>query len=438
MRRCVLFKSLVFLLFIFIFSASAIASSSSFQFCFACSASTVHSTIVISPTCVSEGKTVYKCTFCGSEKITPISRLNHSFEISSAPASCVSNGYCITSCSMCGVVSASEDIPALGHSYSFETVSNPTCVSDGLIRYFCNRAGCYHFYDSVVLASGHLMSGITVDASCTVDGSRVSNCSRCDYTETEVLPALGHALSLSVVDATCVSDGSKMSACFRCDYTAAETIPMLGHVWQETSRLDPTYTSEGEIVHTCIRCLEILTECIPALDAASCIHTWVEIHRVDSTFSDPGTVEYECSSCRSVITESLSVLDASYCIHQFEEESRVDASYEADGVLTFRCSLCGTGKATRLPILISDSEDNSFFTELSISFSSIFGVYEPLLTTHVTTTSSTSEIIQVLTTGVAEGAAGVDYEYLAGVFLFSILLYCVLRLFGGVLKQWRT
>ena len=41
---------------------------------------------------------------------------------------------------------------------------------------------------------------------------------------------------------------------------------------------------------------------------------------------------------------------------------------------------------------------------------------------------------QYLVETVASGAAGVDYEWLAGVFLFGILLFCLMKLLGGVLK----
>ena len=213
---------------------------------------------------------------------------------------------------------------------------------------------------------------------------------------------------------------------------------MFGHDWKETQRIEPTYESDGKIVTTCSRCQETTTETIPVLDADTCTHTWVEINRVEPTYSTSGKVDYECSSCGSTMSDTLPVLDPSFCVHQFEEESWVEPTYDADGMITYKCALCGTSKTVRVPMLTPDTEDPSVLTGLSISFASVFGLYEPIMTTHVTTTSSASEVTQVLTTGVADGAAGVDYEFLAGVFLFLILLYCVLRLFGGVLKQWRT
>lgn len=65
---------------------------------------------------------------------------------------------------------------------------------------------------------------------------------------------------------------------------------------------------------------------------------------------------------------------------------------------------------------------------------SIFGEYTPVTTTTTVTETVGSETTTTLIDTVAEGAAGVDYEWCAGVLLFAVLLYCLLKLLGGVLK----
>ena len=65
---------------------------------------------------------------------------------------------------------------------------------------------------------------------------------------------------------------------------------------------------------------------------------------------------------------------------------------------------------------------------------SIFGEYTPVTTTTVVTETVGNETRQYLVEAVAPGAAGVDYEWLASVFLFGILLFCLMKLLGGVLK----
>lgn len=59
----------------------------------------------------------------------------------------------------------------------------------------------------------------------------------------------------------------------------------------------------------------------------------------------------------------------------------------------------------------------------------IFGVYTPV----------TYDVLDaegaVLYTAVADGAAGVDWPYVGGVFLFALVLYSFFRLLGVVFKR---
>lgn len=82
----------------------------------------------------------------------------------------------------------------------------------------------------------------------------------------------------------------------------------------------------------------------------------------------------------------------------------------------------------------STDETPGVLSGLKAMIVSIFGEYEP-----VTTTTAVTETVDNVTTTtlidvVAAGAAGVDYAWLAGVALFGVLLYCLMRIFGGILK----
>lgn len=61
---------------------------------------------------------------------------------------------------------------------------------------------------------------------------------------------------------------------------------------------------------------------------------------------------------------------------------------------------------------------------------SVFGSYEPVMTTEVYMVGETLEELQV----VASGMAGVDWAWLAGVVLFAIVLYSFFRLVGVLLR----
>lgn len=65
---------------------------------------------------------------------------------------------------------------------------------------------------------------------------------------------------------------------------------------------------------------------------------------------------------------------------------------------------------------------------------SIFGEYTPVNTTMAITETVDNTVTTTLVDAVASGAAGVDYEWLAGVFLFGIMLYCLFKLLGGILS----
>lgn len=65
---------------------------------------------------------------------------------------------------------------------------------------------------------------------------------------------------------------------------------------------------------------------------------------------------------------------------------------------------------------------------------SIFGKYTPVMTTGTVMETVDNVTTTTLLDTVAPGAAGVDYEWCAGVLLFGILLFCLMKLLGGVLK----
>lgn len=81
-----------------------------------------------------------------------------------------------------------------------------------------------------------------------------------------------------------------------------------------------------------------------------------------------------------------------------------------------------------------DDGTGSVVSGLKALIVSIFGEYEPVLTTAAVTETVDNVTTTTLIDVVADGAAGVDFEWLSGVFLFGILLFCLMKLLGGVLK----
>ena len=81
-----------------------------------------------------------------------------------------------------------------------------------------------------------------------------------------------------------------------------------------------------------------------------------------------------------------------------------------------------------------DDGSVSLVSGLKALIVSIFGEYEPILTTAAVTETVDNVTTTTLIDVVASGAAGVDFEWLSGVLLFGILLFCLLKLLGGILK----
>ncbi len=82
----------------------------------------------------------------------------------------------------------------------------------------------------------------------------------------------------------------------------------------------------------------------------------------------------------------------------------------------------------------TDNPSSTPLAGLKALIVSIFGEYTPVMTTTAITETVGNETTTSLVDTVAPGAAGVDYAWLAGVLLFAVLLFCLLKLLGGVLK----
>ena len=132
--------------------------------------------------------------------------LEHSFEES---------GSVTHTCTVCGYTT-SETTDALGHSYSSEVTTAPTCTETGVKTFTC--ATCGHSYTETVAATGHVnTTTTTVEATCTENGSVTVTCDDCGETiSTEELPLADHAYESVVTPPTTTSQGYTTHTCSVC------------------------------------------------------------------------------------------------------------------------------------------------------------------------------------------------------------------------------
>lgn len=83
---------------------------------------------------------------------------------------------------------------------------------------------------------------------------------------------------------------------------------------------------------------------------------------------------------------------------------------------------------------VSDSGVPPESTGIKALIASIFGEYTPVKSAAVVSETVNGEVNTTIIDIVAPGMAGVDFQWLAGVFLFAILLFCLMKLLGGVLS----
>ena len=227
-------------------------------------------------TCTQDGSKHLECLDCQRRIDTAIPALGHTPVIDPAvDATCTETGFTEGShCSVCGeVLTAQEEIPALGHTYGeYVVTTEPTCTESGVETKTCSVCGDEQIRP--VAARGH--TPVTDPAkrpTCTETGlTEGSHCSVCGevLTAQEETPALGHTYGEYVVttEPTCTESGVETKTCSVCGDEQIRPVAARGHTEVTDPAKRPTCTETGltEGSH-CSVCGKVLTaqEEIPAL-----------------------------------------------------------------------------------------------------------------------------------------------------------------------------
>ena len=188
----------------------------------------------------------------------------------------------------------SDEVKALGHEHKAVTV-DATCTEDGSITYTCH---CGDTYTEVIPAAGHNYEAVVTEPTCTEAGFTTNTCAVCghSYVSDEV-KALGHKHKAVTVDATCTEDGSVTYIC-HCGDTYTEVIPAAGHNY-EAVVTEPTCTEAGFTTSTCSVCGHSYV----SEETAALGHSH-DASVVEATCGKDGIITYTCD-CGDVYTEVI-------------------------------------------------------------------------------------------------------------------------------------
>ena len=157
------------------------------------------------PTCDEEGFIHYTCIGCDEEKQETLPMVEHTLVDgdNGVEPTCTESG--LTDglvCVDCGAVLGQEEIPALGHNVE-RYYKAPGCVTVGESYEYCTdcswRTGSF-----TIGITGHSYQVTEEDeATCTVDGKVIYECSSCGDIKEDIVAAMGH----NYIDGVCNTCG---------------------------------------------------------------------------------------------------------------------------------------------------------------------------------------------------------------------------------------
>lgn len=302
-------------------------------------------------TCTENGYEIRKCkahTDCGVTTEITLFATGHDEIVTTTAASCEGEGSIVTTCSKC-TYKNTETIAALGHVWGNEKVTPATCKAEGSVEYTCTRDNCGEKRTVVIGIDkdAHKYKTTVNQASCTDDGSVITECTLCGNTTTVTIPAKGHTFTgaeTTVKDATCTENGEKTVKCANCAVTETVIIPKLGHKMVAGKAVAPTCTSSGYTPYTCENGC---SESYKVYDATVVKHNYVKVENSSTaTCLDGGTITMKCSLCSDEIKAAVPALG-----HSYGNWTTVNPTAEADGSKTRECGRCHATETVILPKL---------------------------------------------------------------------------------------
>ena len=317
-------------------------------------------TVDTEPTCTTKGSKSHHCIRCDEKSDeTVIPATGHSFTkyTSNNDATCTEDGTKTAKCDHCDVTNTIPDVGTAGHKPIADPSVAPTCTQNGLTEgSHCSVCGEVLTAQEQIPALGHRFGDWTTTkpAKCTETGQKERVCSVCGEKETETTPVLGHKWNNDYTEdspATCSHTGSKSIHCSVCNAIQEGTeqvIPKIPHEWDDgVITKQPTCTSKGTKTFTCLICDETKVELVPALG-----HKWNNNYTEDETptCTHEGSKSIHCSVCDAIQEGTEQVIPKTE--HKWDNGVVTkQPTTTAEGEKTFTCTVCKETKTESIPKL---------------------------------------------------------------------------------------
>lgn len=298
-------------------------------------------------TCTETGTRTYACTRddCDYSYVEDIPMIQHVMDnVGTTSATCTSGKYTTWKCLYCSFTynDYDADQPAIGHNWGeWEIITPATNDADGEMTRACKNDE--NHVETVTIPKGDHAFDTTkptteTPATCHSTGTQTFKCTKhtdCGVSITVTTEKIAHELTTTVTDAKCDADGSVVIACKKCTYQDTKILTALGHNYNKSEvTTAPTCTEKGERTYTCSRCGGTTTEEIAATG-----HTEVT---VDPTCTTEGYTY--CAVCNTQIGDKVTATGHKWSETEGDDGWTELAKATCQNVAIYKrvCATCGT------------------------------------------------------------------------------------------------
>lgn len=295
----------------------------------------------VEATCTTDGKTTGAvCRECGVTMVEQkdIPATGHDWEVEwITEVSCTQDGVCNKSCKNCGEELTALTVKATGHSFAFLPSVAATCTQTGLTAgVYCQLCNTVTKQQQTVPMTPHDMQVIgELAPTCTTDGFRTLQCTVCKKTEQTELAMLGHNIEIiSRIEPQCELVGMIVRACTHegCKFTSNEEIPATGHSYTQIIT-NATCTQDGYTKHICSVCKHSYTS--DTVKATG--HSGSLSSTVAPTCTQGGYDLYFCAVCKQSYEKNHTPATG----HTWDEGRSFAPTCTESGYLCYTCNSCG-------------------------------------------------------------------------------------------------